>query len=158
MGTYAWPMPGAHDYRTVNPPQAVDVSQWLTLLVGLAYLGAGLAGYVMTGFAGFADHDAGQSLLGFRVTPLHNLVHLVIGLAALSSWRDLQRTFAFGVGLAVAYGGTLLYGLFALGKDWDPLAINWADNGLHAASALAGGAIALAAVAADRRPGPPSFR
>ena len=151
-------MPGAHDYDTVNPAQAVDASQWLALLVGLAYAGAGVAGFVMTGFAGFADHDAGQSLLGFGVTPLHNLVHLAVGLGGLASWRDLRRTFAFGATLAVFYGAVALYGVVAVGEDWDPLAINWADNGLHAVSALAGVAIAFTAVAADRRPGPPSFR
>jgi hypothetical protein len=41
------------------------------------------------------------------------------------------------------YGAAFVYGLFATGKDWDFLSLNWADNILHLATALVGLVIAL---------------
>jgi hypothetical protein len=62
----------------------------------------------------------------------------VVGLA-LS--RTLAGAKTFGLLLAVGYGAAFLYGLFATGQDWDILNLNWADNILHIASAIVGGAI-----------------
>lgn len=119
-------------------------AQWLALLIGVVFVLVGLAGFTVTGFDGFADPD-GDLLLGFEVNPLHNIVHLLIGAAGLVLWSRLDRARVYGWLLAIGYGATFVYGLFVVNSD-DPinfLAINQADNWLHAVSALAGLAIAL---------------
>jgi hypothetical protein len=119
--------------------------QWLSLVIGVVFTLVGVAGFTVTGVDGFADPD-GALLFGiFEVNPLHNIVHLLIGLAGIALWSDLQRARVYGWLLAIGYGATLVYGLAVADSD-DPanvLALNQADNWLHAVSALAGLAIAL---------------
>lgn len=118
--------------------------QWFALVIGAVYLLVGAAGFLVTGFSGFAEHDHGQTLLGFAVNPLHNIVHLLIGLLGLALWSDAGRARVFGWLLVAGYGATFVFGLIAVGNpDINVLNINGADNGLHLASALAGLAIAL---------------
>ncbi|HEV8649233.1 MAG TPA: DUF4383 domain-containing protein [Actinomycetes bacterium] len=118
-------------------------SQLLTLVIGAVYTLVGILGFLVTGFDNFAA-ETDKTLLGFEVNPLHNLVHLAIGLAGLAMWRRLDTARTYGWLLAVGYGATFLYGLFAAGNsDINFLSINGADNGLHLVSAVAGLAIAL---------------
>ncbi|HEV2931390.1 MAG TPA: DUF4383 domain-containing protein, partial [Propionibacteriaceae bacterium] len=78
------------------------------------------------------------------VNPLHNIVHLAIGLVGLALWRRLDTARTYGWLLAAGYGLAFLYGLFAAGnRDINFLSLNGADNILHLVSALAGVAIAL---------------
>ena len=56
--------------------------------------------------------------------------------------RTLEGARTYGWLLAAGYGAAFLYGLFAVGQDWDFLNLNWADNILHLATALVGVAIA----------------
>lgn len=121
-------------------------AQWLALAVGVVYTLVAVAGFVLTGLdSGFAAPD-GELLLGvFEVNPLHNLVHLVIGLAGLALWGKLGTARIYGWALVVAYAPAFIYGLFVAGSD-EPanfLALNQPDNWLHAASVVAGLAIAL---------------
>ena len=118
--------------------------QWLALVVGAAYLLVGIAGWFVTGFEDWFAFEPGQDLLGFAINPMHNVVHLLIGIAgiALASSRGGARTF--GWLLVVGYGAALVYGLFVAGQeDGNFLNINTADNWLHAVSVIAGLAIAL---------------
>jgi ABC-type transport system involved in multi-copper enzyme maturation permease subunit len=132
-------------------------AQWLALAIGIAYAVAGLVGFALTGFRGFAE-PGGELLLGvFEINPLHNVVHLVIGVAGVALWRPLARARLYGWLLAAGYGLTFLYGLFVAGSD-EPanfLALNQGDNWLHLFSALAGLAIALWPARARSRPARP---
>ena len=133
--------PGAATARTGSAP---GTHQWIALVIGAVFVLVGLAGFLVTGFDGFAEHDHERTLLGFGVNPLHNLVHLLIGGLGLVLWRTPDRARTFGWILFVAYGLTFVYGLLVAGDDAaNVLNINGADNGLHIASALAGLAIAL---------------
>jgi asparagine N-glycosylation enzyme membrane subunit Stt3 len=67
----------------------------------------------------------------------------VVGIA-LS--RTLSGARTYGWLLAAGYGLAFVYGLFAVGKDWDFLNLNWADNVLHLVTALVGLVIALGKV------------
>ncbi len=82
--------------------------------------------------------------MGFEINPLPNIVHLLIRLAGLAMWKRLDTARTYGWLLAVGYGLTFLYGLFAVGNsDINFLSLNAADNVLHLVSAIAGVAIAL---------------
>jgi hypothetical protein len=76
-------------------------SQGLTLLIGAVYTLVGLLGFVVTGVGDFAA-GTDKVLLGFELNPLHNLVHLLIGLAGLTMWRRLDT--AYGWLLLAGYG------------------------------------------------------
>ncbi len=120
-------------------------AQWLTLTIGVVYTLVGVAGFAVTGFDGFASPE-GELLLGvFEVNPLHNIVHLIIGLAGIALWNDLGRARTYGWLLAIGYGATFVYGLVVAGSSGEEnvLALNQADNWLHLGSALAGLVIAL---------------
>jgi hypothetical protein len=123
--------------------------QMLGLAIGAVYTVIGIIGFFITGFDDFAAHTE-ETLLGFSINPLHNIVHILIGVAGLALARTLRGARTYGWLLAVGYGATFVYGLFAADKE-EPLnflSINWADNWLHLISALAGLAIALGAVRA----------
>jgi ABC-type transport system involved in multi-copper enzyme maturation permease subunit len=129
--------------RPDSAPATRHPSQLLALAIGVIYTVVGLAGFLVTGFENFAA-ETDKTLLGFEINPLHNLVHLAIGLAGLALWRRLDTAKTYGWLLAAGYGLAFLYGLFAAGNsDINFLSINDADNGLHLVSAAAGLAIAL---------------
>ena len=118
--------------------------QWLALIIGAVYLLVGLAGFAVTGFDGFTEHNHDQTLLGFAVNPLHNIVHILIGILGLVMWKKDGSARTFGWILFVVYGATFVYGLIVQGNpDANILNINGADNGLHLVSAIAGLVIAL---------------
>ena len=142
-----------HDYGLVNPSRATSPGQWLALLVGLVFTAVGIAGFVVTGFDRFASHE-GERLLGFEVNPLHNVVHLILGLGGLWTWARPARALAYGVVLAVVYLGAFLYGLVAVGEEWDVLSLNSADNLLHLGTGLAGVVITGVVESHRRKAGP----
>lgn len=118
--------------------------QYLALVIGGIYTLIGLLGFLVTGFSGFVRPEGGL-LLGFEVNPLHNLVHLIIGLAGIAMWRPLSRAVTYGWLLAIGYGAVFIYGL-ATADSNEPanfLALNYADNMLHLVTALAGLVVAL---------------
>jgi Domain of unknown function (DUF4383) len=120
--------------------------QILALVFGAVYLLVGIVGFFITGFDNFADNTQHEMLLGFMINPLHNIVHIVIGLAGLLLARTLAGARTYGWLLAVGYAAAFVYGLFAVGQSWDFLNLNWADNVLHIATAVVGLVIALAPV------------
>jgi Domain of unknown function (DUF4383) len=117
--------------------------QILALVFGAVYLLVGIVGFFITGFDNFADNTQHESLLFFMINPLHNIVHIVIGLAGLLLARTLAGARTYGWLLAVGYGAAFIYGLIAVGKAWDFLNLNWADNILHLVTAAVGLVIAL---------------
>jgi hypothetical protein len=121
--------------------------QLASLVIGVVYLLIGIVGFFVTGFDNFAGHTD-ETLLGFEINPLHNIVHILVGAAGIALSRTLRSARTYGWLLAVAYGATFLYGLFAAGREDSAnfLSLNAADNILHLLSALAGLAIALGPV------------
>src|SRR5215217_2573184 len=138
--------------RADNTGVGRTVPQTLALAFGAVYLLVGIVGFFVTGFDDFFGHTD-ETLIVFDINPAHNVVHLLIGVAGLLLARTLAGARTYGWLLAVGYGAAFLYGLFAVGKDWDVLNLNWADNVLHIATALVGLVIALAPArdAVDRR-------
>jgi len=129
----------------VRPVEAWTVPRLSALVAGAIFTAVGVAGFLVTGIDGFAE-DYGEPLLGLRVNPLHNLLHLGTGAVALLFARSTAGAGLFGVLLAGGYGLVFVYGLKAVGHPRaDVLALNWADNVAHLIAALAGVAIAFAA-------------
>ena len=119
--------------------------QVLGLAFGAIYLLVGIVGFFVTGFDHFADNSQHEMLLFFMINPLHNVVHVLIGVVGLALSRTLAGARTFGLLLAVGYGLAFVYGVIAVGQDWDFLNINWADNVLHVLSAVVGGVIYVGA-------------
>ena len=118
--------------------------QWLALVIGVVYLLVGIIGFFITGFEGFTEHEDGQTILGFGINPLHNIVHIIIGLAGVTMWSKRSSARSYGWLLAIGYGIAAIYGFIVVNNpDANILNINMADNWLHVFSALAGLAIAL---------------
>ena len=126
--------------------------QQLALAFGVIYTLIGIIGFFITGFGNFfgnangmpMEHD--ETLLGFMINPMHNVVHILIGVVGIALSRTLAGARTYGWLLAVGYGAAFVYGLLAAGKDWDFLNINAADNVLHIATAVIGLVIALGPV------------
>lgn len=130
--------------HSTAPRSARGAHQWLALIVGVVFLLVGAYGFVVTGFGGFMEHDESQTLLWFAINPLHNIVHLVIGILGVSLWVTSGTARTFGWLLLIGYGAAFAYGLYAVD---DPginyLNINDADNWLHLGSAVVGLLIAV---------------
>ncbi|MDV6011386.1 DUF4383 domain-containing protein [Haloechinothrix sp. LS1_15] len=105
------------------------------VVLGAVYLLVGLVGFAVTAGTGFAAAD-GSHLLVFEVNPLHNLVHIGVGvLLGLAAWRGAK----YAMGANGLVGGVYLLvgvaGLFITDSHLNILALNHADNVLHLASA-----------------------
>jgi ABC-type transport system involved in multi-copper enzyme maturation permease subunit len=132
--------------------------QTAATLVAVAFLLAGVGGFIpgVTTNAGdiaLYGHESPAMLLGiFQVSVLHNIVHLLFGLAGLVMAKGAAKTYLVGGG--VLYLIVWLYGLLI---DHDSAAnflpLDDADNWLHL---VLGGAMVVLGVAlskdtADRR-------
>jgi hypothetical protein len=114
---------------------STSLNRLLGALFGAVYLLVGLVGFAITSGIGFAA-DQGKDLIFFELNPLHNVVHigvgLLLGLAALNGARaaSAANTLVGGVYLTVGF-----VGLFVSDSGADILALNHPDNLLHLASA-----------------------
>lgn len=118
-------------------------------LVGAAFLVAGVGGFIPglttdVGDITFAGHDSPALLLGiFQVSVLHNLIHLLFGLAGLVMAKGSAKTYLVGGGLV--YLATWVYGLVvAADSAVNVIPLNDADNWLHLGAAV--GMVALGAL------------
>jgi hypothetical protein len=109
------------------------------MLVGLVFLLVGILGFI-PGITSnyddlkFAGHDSDAQLLGiFDTSILHNIVHLLFGVAGIALAKTFEgaRTYLIG-------GGVIYLALFAYGAIWGHdegganwIPVNWADNILH---------------------------
>jgi hypothetical protein len=132
-------------------------------LVGLVFLVVGIAGFVpgittnLYDGLDFAGHDGDAELLGvFQVSVLHNLVHLLFGVAGLALARTVGGSRTFLVGGGAIYLVLWLYGL-VIDKDSDAnfVPLNTADDWLHLG--LGVGMIALG-LTLSREVAPPSAK
>jgi hypothetical protein len=126
--------------------------QTAALAVGLVFLLVGILGFIpgiTTNYDDlkFAGHDSDAQLLGiFDTSILHNIVHLIFGVAGLALAKTYEgaRTYLLG-------GGVIYLALFVYGAIWGGdegsanfIPMNWADNILHVA--LGGGMVLLGVV------------
>lgn len=122
-------------------------------LVGIVFLLVGILGFIPGitedapgDFAG--EESEGALLHVFQTSVLHNLVHLLFGVAGLALSRTWEGSRNFLIG-----GGAVYLGLFLLGMigvmDWLPA--DDTDDWLHLALGL--GMIGLGVALRGQRPG-----
>ncbi|MBB4689892.1 uncharacterized membrane protein YuzA (DUF378 family) [Actinoplanes abujensis] len=117
-------------------------------MVSVVFVLVGLAGFipgVTTNYSDmtFAGHHSDAHLLGvFQVSVLHNIVHLLFGVAGLALARTASGARNFLIGGGAIYLVLWLYGL-VVGQDSSAnfVPVNNADDWLHLGLGL--GMIAL---------------
>lgn len=124
--------------------------------VGIVFLAVGILGFIPGVTANyssmtFAGHESGAMLLGvFQVSILHNLVHLLFGVAGLAMGRTWSGARNFLVGGGVIYLVLWIYGMLvddASAANFVPL--NAADDWLHLL--LGVGMVALGVILGKKR-------
>ncbi len=136
--------------RTPSGPRDSNIARPFALIVGVVYVLAGIAGFVVTGFSGLVTSH-GPLLFGFEVNIFHNLVHLVIGggFIIASRLRDVTATQGILIGGGAVY---LVAALLGFLPQHVPIIADTAtlapDNFLHLVS---GAAAVIAGLIASRQ-------
>ena len=139
-------------HSTTTATTSRTTLQLIALAFGGAFLLTGLLGFVpgvTTEFGALelAGHDSEAKLLGlFQTSVLHNVVHLLFGVAGLVAARSITGAKSYLVGGGILYLGLMAFG-FAIDQDnvVNFVPLNTADNWLHlglGATMLAGGMLA----------------
>lgn len=117
---------------------STDLIRRASAALGAVFLLVGILGFIPGittdyGSMEFAGRDSGAELLGvFEVSILHNLVHLLFGVAGLALARTVAGARAFLVGGGAVYLVLWLYGLVIdLDDSANFVPFNDADNWLH---------------------------
>jgi membrane protease YdiL (CAAX protease family) len=115
-----------------------SLAQTLAMVFGIAFLAAGILGFIPGittdyGDLSFAGNDSQAQLLGlFQVSVLHNVVHILFGVAGLVLARTWESARGYLLGSGVIYVVLFLYGVIVdRGSDANFVPINGADNVLH---------------------------
>jgi len=123
----------AHHARTAG----ADV-QKVAMAAGVVFLVVGVLGCIPGVTTGYEDlalagHESGAELLGiFQVSVLHNLVHLLFGIAGVVAARTWSASRGYLVGGGLAYLVLWVYGqVIDHGTDANFLPLDEADNWLH---------------------------
>jgi hypothetical protein len=112
--------------------------QTAALVVGIVFLLVGVLGFIPGittdyGSMAFAGHHSDAKLLGvFQVSILHNIVHLLFGIAGIAMARTVSGARAYLIGGGAIYLVLWLFGLIVgqdSGANFVPL--NSADDWLH---------------------------
>lgn len=115
--------------RTVSPNRIVGA------VFGAVYLLVGLVGFAITAGTGFMA-TSGPKLIFFELNPLHNIVHLGVGLLlGIAAYKGVKTATAANLLVGGVYLAVGILGLFLVGTELNLIALNHADNGLHFASA-----------------------
>ena len=119
-------------------------AQNLAIVFGLAFLGAGILGFIpgiTTNYddLSFAGSDSGAELLGlFQVSILHNLVHVLFGIAGLALARTWEGAQTYLLGAGIIYAALVVYGILVdHGSDANFVPQDNADDWLHGVLAVA---------------------
>jgi uncharacterized membrane protein YuzA (DUF378 family) len=105
---------------------------------GAVYVLVGLAGFAVTGLSDVAATSSDKLIL-FGLNPLHNIVHLLVGVVWLASSRNEQSARVVSAAIGAVYLLVGVAGLFIAGNsDLNLLNLNQPDNVLHLGTAVLG--------------------
>jgi uncharacterized protein DUF4383 len=124
------------DAMTTTSVNARSVNRLVGFGFGAVYLLVGLVGFAITSGVGFA-HTHGKDLIIFELNPLHNIVHIAIGLLlGLAAYRGTAAAAAANTLVGGIYLAVGVVGLFLTDSAANILAVNHPDNALHLGTAL----------------------
>jgi hypothetical protein len=118
----------------VSGVRAWTPAQRFAAAFGVVYLLVGVAGFALTGVTDFSDHNH-ATLLIFAVNPLHNVIHLVLGVVWLaaaprhSAAKPANLALGVVLGLVTVLGFVGVTDMLGMSGFADP------DNFLHLATA-----------------------
>jgi hypothetical protein len=120
----------------VTTPRTRSLVELAATVVGATFLLVGILGFVpgiTSGDLSFASHESDAELLGiFQVSVLHNIVHLLFGIAGLAMARTAAGARTFLVGGGVIYLVLWIYGMVIdKTSDLNFVPMNTADDWLH---------------------------
>ena len=121
---------------------ARSVSSTVAAVFGAVFTLVGLAGFFVS--ETFAEQDD-NTLLGFEVNHLHNIVHLLIGVALLAASKRTDTARRLNLTIGATYVALAVLGPFINDTALDVIALNTADNWLHLFSGVLLVAVALGA-------------
>jgi glucose uptake protein GlcU len=125
-----------------HTPGARTINMTVAAVFGAIYTLVGLAGFFVSDT--FAEQDD-NTLLGFEVNHLHNIVHLLIGVALLAASRRHAAARSANLTIGAVYLVLGVLGPFIQDTAADVIALNGADHVLHVLSGLVLLAVALLA-------------
>lgn len=121
-----------------NTARTYTAVQLAAAAVGAVFLLVGILGFIpgiTTNYdtLTFAGHHSDAKLLGiFEVSVLHNIVHLVFGVAGLAMARLARTAQLYLIGGGIIYLVLFVYGLVIdQNSDANFVPVNDADNWLH---------------------------
>jgi glucose uptake protein GlcU len=120
-----------------------SINQTVAMVFGAIYVLVGVLGFFVSDtFAGTED----SNLLGlFQVNHLHNIVHLLIGVALVAASRRHDAARGANLAIGVTYLALGVLGWFIQDTALNIVALNEADHLLHLASGAVLTAVALGA-------------
>lgn len=131
-------MPMTNSVRSQSSDALRTPVQKAALAVGALFLVVGVAGFIpgiTTQYdqLTFAGHHSGAALLGlFKVSVLHNIVHLAFGVAGIALARTFNAARSYLIGGGVIYLILFFYGLVIdHNSSMNFVPVNNADNWLH---------------------------
>ncbi|MFR9776891.1 DUF4383 domain-containing protein [Micromonospora sp. MS34] len=134
----------AHSRARRNPADGRAPVRRAAGAVGVIFLVIGVLGFIPGITSNYGDlhwagHQSRAMLLGvFQVSVLHNVVHLIFGVAGLTMARTVSGARTFLVGGGAIYLVLWLYGLaIDLGSAANFAPVNGAGNWLHLLLGLA---------------------
>ncbi len=118
-------------------------AQKIAMVMGIVFLLVGVLGFVpgiTSNYSemSFAGHESGAMLLGvFQVSILHNLVHLLFGIAGLVLARAHRSAVNYLIVGGIIYAVLFIYGMLVpMDSAANFVPVNSADNWLHLGLAL----------------------
>ncbi len=123
---------------------ARSVNSTLALVFGVTYALVGVVGFFVTGDVPFAGKE-GNPLIAFDVNGLHNVVHLLIGVALIAASRTTASARGANLAIGATYIALGVLGPFIQDTAVNIVALNGPDHGLHLLSGIVLVATALAA-------------
>ena len=124
---------------------ARTVNQTVALVFGAVYTLVGILGFFVSNT--FAETDDSKLLGIFEVNNLHNIVHLLIGVALIAASRRHDSARGANLAIGVTYLALGVLGPLIAGTDVNIVALNGADHVLHL---LSGALLTATALLADK--------
>ncbi|WP_149359567.1 DUF4383 domain-containing protein [Lolliginicoccus suaedae] len=108
----------------------MSINRVFAYISAAIYLAAGVVGFLITGFDDFAG-QTDEKILFLAVNPLHNLVHIALGLAWLAAAQVPAVTRTANMLLGAGLLGAFVLGVAGAAEFLNITSVTEPDNALH---------------------------